>query len=340
MKYLFLGDPHVQKSNLEESARLMKWVISNLIDGQTQLIILGDLYHDFGTVRVEVLSFWDYWLREAAKIAKVFVITGNHDMNSECTHTALTAHASIPEVKIVGPNEYLEIAGYKEKIFLLPFHRHNENFTAAVKSVAAFGATTVICHQEFDGAKYETGMYAPHGAKLEELPSSVNFISGHIHTAQLITDPATGVGRVLYLGTPRQLTRADIGTTKVITLWDEYAGIFKSIPTPREVSEPFEYIVIDENNPDPVVPSSPRVYVDVKGSAEFIKKVIRKMPEGVKLRAFPETEHNSATVKESSGIPVAFHGWWSNFECTNSAAKDSALKIIYEKCPILKGGIK
>ena len=335
MKYLLLGDPHVCKANLDESARLMKWVIS-MLDRDTRLIVLGDAFNDFGVARVEVIAFWDYWLKEAAKVTTVYVITGNHDMNSECTETALIAYESIQNVHIVMPGKYLELQmTNKEIIFLLPFYRHNEDFIKAVNEAKALGATYVICHQEFNGAQFETGMYTPHGVKLEELPKGIKFISGHIHKEQQINDGQEV--KVLYPGTPRQLTRADIGEVKGVTLWNEATGIFEKIPTPKEVCEPFSYIVIDENNPNPTIEPSQRTYVDIKGSAEFIKKAMKKLPDEVKVRTFPENESTAIAVKESHGIPAAFAAWWWLYKVSDKDKKAEALRILYEKCPVLKG---
>ena len=65
MMKLLLGDPHVKKSNLEESQKLMNFVIDVAVSRKVDSIeILGDLFHTHAVKRLEVEDFWIKTLKE------------------------------------------------------------------------------------------------------------------------------------------------------------------------------------------------------------------------------------------------------------------------------------
>lgn len=324
---LFVGDPHVQKTNLEESERLMKWIVTVAQAHNAQILLAGDLYNDFAVKRVEVEEFWNRHLRA---MGRPIVLTGNHDMNSDCSSSALTVHRDQCALLVDGPMKINDVG-------FLPFIRDNQVFIKEALGLYQQGVRLIFCHAEFAGSQYENGFYAPHGIDLMEMPSDLLFISGHIHKQQEF-------GNVWYPGTPRQLTRSDVGQTKGVWIISAATGVLSRnfIPTPENVCVPFKQITITPDTKEiPGIPESDRVYVDIQGPKEFIDKMLKKIPNQAKIRTFPDQEKPVHGISESDGIPVAFLKYAAKYAADKQLPPEVAKAVmdkIYHKCPMLKMG--
>jgi DNA repair exonuclease SbcCD nuclease subunit len=321
---LLVGDMHVKKDNIDESTLLIEWINRmSQENGNLPVVFLGDQYNDFGIAKVEVTDFWKwaYSYIEAPTISLV----GNHDANSDMSLNFMTLHADHTYV-VDGPT----YVGF-DQYLLLPFYRKAEEFLDIVNSTPR-KPKTIICHQEFNGAQYENGFYAPHGADPTLINGSVErIISGHIHKKQAFE-------RVVYPGTSRHLTRSDIGEEKGVHILKD--DTFTFIPTPKEVSEPFVHYEISKGAQTlPIIDSSERVFIDIKGDESFVRKQLKAMPKGAKVRTFVEQETSTVTVKESEGIPKAFFSYYMEYANQNNlgtAETKVILDLIYQKCPSLK----
>lgn len=327
MKILFVGDPHVQRSNLDESERLMEWIRITAKKNNAKVLFAGDLYNDFAVKRVEVEEFWDKHLRS---MDNPVVITGNHDMNSDATASALTVHKSICEI-IDSP----KMASFGDFAFM-PFIRDNALFIRECLKLHSLGAKLIFCHAEFNGAQYENGFYSPHGIDPKELPTDLRFISGHIHKEQEF-------GNVWYPGTPRQLTRSDVGEVKgihLLTIENNVLSKKEFIATPEEVCTPFRQITITpETVSIPVIPISDRVYVDIQGPKDFISAVLKSIPNQAKIRTFPDQDARIDKISETDGIPIAFMKYAEKFSEEKKLPEEIKNKVIqkvYSHCASLK----
>lgn len=323
-KFIFVGDMHVKRSNLEESQRLMDWIIEEATKRKLAVVFSGDQYNDFGMSHVDVVDFWSRnYTDMTKKLMAVYSIVGNHDQNFDGTKSFMSVHKDTavfdePSITVdFGPD-----------VLFLPFFRKNEDFIQAIKDNPA---KVVICHQEFNGCQYENGFYSPHGCDPKEIPVVVEWVlSGHIHKEQ-------SFDKIQYPGTPRQLTRSDIGSEKGIFVINLEDYSMEKIPTPAEVCEPFTHIEITaETDLKKIkITDSSRVFVDIKGSSDFVKKALKKMPQSAKVRTFPDSEAVNIEVKESEGIQQAFAKYAEAYLEGNDNAS-SVLKKVYDKCPALK----
>ena len=321
--YVWVGDPHVKKTNIEESYRLIRWIDKEAQKRNAPVVFAGDQYNDFGVARVEAVQFWSNAFNEMN--SKVIAIVGNHDANSDVSLNFMDIHKH--QVLVV--DKPIIIDG----VLLLPFFRKNELFIKAMEE--AFGATEVFCHQEFNGCQYENGFYSPHGVDPELIPSHIKQItSGHIHKNQEF-------GKIWYPGTARHLTRSDIGEKKGVFFVNRKAGTREFIPTPKEVSEPFVSIdITPDHTPELPNTESSRVFVNIKGPKDFIKKTLKSIPEGFKVRTFPESNATEVKVKESEGIPKAFLSFALEYANKNGLGNNefkAILNQVYDKCAFLKG---
>ena len=332
--YLLVGDMHVRKQDIEECYRFIQFVVYTATKSTTKarstIIFLGDQYNDFGIARLEVMEFWDWaYSLLAEKGLSNFSLIGNHDINGDASASAMTVHKNLTNLvtkqgAIIDPEN--RIAG-------IGFTRNNDEFIKLAHTFAAQGVKTIICHAEIEGAQYDNGFYAPNGVPLASLPTGVQFISGHIHKQQEFAN-------VWYPGSPRYLTRSDIGEVKGI--WTNTGATWELVNTPTDISKPFVAIEVTEGQPIPDIPDSDRTFVDVHGSDEFIQKVCKKLPEAAKVRTFPTETRAAIEIKESEGIPVAFSKYAQQYAADKVLSQNAINQIlgeVYSKCPSLKQGV-
>lgn len=328
MRILWMGDPHVQKSNLEESKRLAYWTreIRDL-HRPDHTVIAGDLYNDFGTKRVEVDEFWTAILRDV--LPDSIVLEGNHDQTPDGSESALAVHEG--RCFLVR-----RATMYHGNVGLMPFVRDNDDFLHLCQALYNQGARVIFCHADVNGAQYENGFYSPHGADISGLPKDLKLISGHIHKQQEF-------GNVWFPGTPRHLTRSDVGEQKGLWLIDTVSGERQFFPTPENVATPFRELVITPENagaiPDFSKVGNERLYVDVHGTKDFVSEILKKVPETARVRTFVDTGSKQSDVNETDGIPLAFMKYAAKYAAENNLTPEVARKVlekVYAKCPSLR----
>lgn len=346
MRYCLVGDLHVKLDNLKESRRVIEWVAQEAKRHDATPIFMGDQFDSMSVIRAEVLEFWVWaygYLNntisgDATKPCTISLV-GNHDINSDGTASAMSAFESVTTVV-----DARGLAMLDGNVGAIGFIRDNDKFAAMASAAVQMGCKYLLCHAEFNGAMYENGFYSPHGIDLEKIPNNIQYISGHIHKRQTFGTTVTGQPRIIYIGTPRQLTRSDIGEVKGICLFTPATGDGTFIQTPINVSDPYvEVNIVEGQDYDLNLPS--RVYVNIHGSKEFIKKVCKELPDETKTRTFPTGDVKVSEVKESEGVPVAFGKYCRTFFNGDNATYITAdeakavLELVYKTCPSLKAGV-
>ena len=271
MLILRIGDPHVKPSNIDESDALMSFVNDMVLKYKPQRIeILGDLYHTHSLIRLEVQDFWNQWLDTLSEAAELFVLVGNHDQsgdyNSQSNALSVFNHIKKRNLKII------DNARHEGPFAYLAYHHNHEELVLKANNMAALGAKVLVCHQTFDGSKYESGMYAPDGID----PALFHYdliISGHIHSTQTIVSPTQ---TVIYPGTAKWDTASDANETKGIWLYehDDVTGsIIKvtMLPT-NEVCTPIISVIWNEGEPMPELPEKAKASVELIGSGDWVTK--------------------------------------------------------------------
>lgn len=330
--FIWVGDLHVKKENIEESNRVMKWVDQQAqVNGGVPVVLAGDQYNDHALARVEVVNFWTECLRNMK--SRVIALVGNHDANPDMSLSFMDNHND--NAFIIGSP--LILRGKNNLCGFIPFIRKKEDFINNLHEFAEEGVNTVFCHQEANGCQYENGFYSPGGFELDLVPEKIKLlVSGHIHKSQEF-------GKIWYPGTPRHLTRSDVGEVKGIWLMNSDGSRRCFIPTPKEISEPFNQIDIIEGVTsifDIELTSSARTFVNITGSSDYINNIINAMYGEAKIRTFLKSDEVKTEVKESEGIPKAFMDFvmaYSNAKNLGKTEIDLILGKIHDQCPALKG---
>jgi DNA repair exonuclease SbcCD nuclease subunit len=278
MKVLLVGDLHIKKSNLDESKDLLDWIAQ--VAGQHGMtILLGDIYNDHGVVTADVQAVvTDFFTKLEMVCPKVINIEGNHDQAGDEKNSSLYVHSIGHRdlyqdrlVHIFEPNVY-DIPNCA-KLGLIPFRRSNDKFTKESNELHECGCNIILCHQEFNGAVYENGFYAPHGVDPQFNPK-IQFVSGHIHQQQQFSN-------VWYPGAPRWLTKSDANSPR--GLWsieiDDTGITSRTFISSNHVSPEYHLVTLDDNSLESMIdyPKKDKIYIEYIGNnQDSIKKIQKK----------------------------------------------------------------
>lgn len=313
MRLLAVGDVHATPAELDDCRRLMALVQEKAVEHRVPVLLLGDLYHTMAVIRSEVMNFWRETFSELNAALEmsgwrprsgadpVYALVGNHDYAGEGTSIhAMAAHQGAVHV-VDAP---FELGG----VLYLPYYSDRQAFIDACQ--AHPGCPTVICHQTFDGARYDNNFYAPDGVDQDLIPQEL-VLSGHIHTGQ-------SFGKITYLGAPRWRTLSDANIDRAIWLLDfDDTGRLTS-KTPFDTGQVCRQIKSCIDTPQTPVegPLDPKHdwRIDIKGPAAWIEQRKRELGgDGVKIRTF-NTSTSSPRVRESEGIEKAFASYLTSFK--------------------------
>lgn len=335
-KDLFVGDLHVQINNLEDSKKLFKFIKETFIEnGCQRLILLGDVFHTHAVIRQEVgyavLNFLKEFYYEVVMTNKtrIIIIAGNHDGISPKNTEQNALSLILQEYStIVSGDEYLVMPdGY----VFMPFMADQEKFLINAKN--AFNTASkftnipvLICHQTFDGAAYENGMLCPDGIDSNLLPYTV-IISGHIHKKQIVND------KVIYLGTPRQITAGEANEEKfiyIVTRKEDETISFNPIST-NHIVKCYYVLDVDEFNLDKIQLDQydfekDDIRLRITGSESFYESVKKRYSnyEG-KVKFIPNITRD---VTKSTSIEL------------NTISIEEALKMYIEKIADIENDLR
>ena len=313
MRLLLVGDPHVTVEELGDAQGLLDGV--HALYGQLgpdKVIFMGDLHHNHAVTRVEVT---DFWLRNLARFPKdkLVLILGNHDRPNDASSTAhaLQAYHSLAAV-VSG------VQSLGEGVFVAPyFHSRGD----LVESMQQFNKSVkvLLCHQTFDGSRYENGFFAPDGLD-PRLLGIQRVISGHIHTSQALNWEE---GYVQYIGSPRWRSISDANVNKSVVLYDTETDIFQGFDTQNWCSPIGKATLSNVKELDTVSfvrnPKA-RLHLDVVGAkveVEVQTALIKAQVPRAKIRpVYTDQSNKRLSVTESEGVFNALRRYVAAFRPT------------------------
>lgn len=298
MKILRLGDPHGKVSNLDEMSDLINFVTEIAIKEKVERIeILGDLFHTHAILRLEVLDFWIWALELLADICEVIVLVGNHDMSGD-----YNSNTSALDVFMKLKNKNLHIVNIPRvmgTIGYVPYMHDGAKFVDAANHLLQYGAKILVCHQTFNGSKFENGFYAPDGID----PELVKFdliISGHIHAQQKF-------GKVIYPGTARWDTASDANQPKGIWIYthDDANGdiISEEFISTEKICKPiYSFTYREGDTTPPSWQEGAKVAVELVGSSVWVVSQKEKLKGKCSVKTKITDKQNSETRKTGGNL--------------------------------------
>ncbi len=214
-----LGDLHlgVKNASIEWSDIQSDFLVNTFIeaidkdgfDPETDILIqVGDWHHVRESTNVRIQ-------RSSLNIAKVLcnkfkrgvhVILGNHDVyykDQNDVHSLVGFNEIFDNFHIYESPKILNLNSHK--FLMLPWIDSTDKFRENISKYRS--ADFVVCHADIKGAKLSKTTKLDHGVEYSELNNYKRVYSGHIHIRQ-------DRDNVLYVGTPYQMDRGDIGNSK------------------------------------------------------------------------------------------------------------------------------
>jgi DNA repair exonuclease SbcCD nuclease subunit len=328
MRFLFVGDPHARVSNLDEMRKLIDFLCALENRERFDFIFLaGDLFNDHAVVRLEVAQFWrESLIKLSGAYRQVSVLVGNHDMagNKQMEKGTNALHLVTKEIsKVELIDRPMTPDGSSPTVAAIPYMSSEEEFLAEASRLHAEGATDLLlCHQTFNGAKYDNGFYAPGGFDLSKVPQK-QVISGHIHTAQ-------DFDKCWYPGTPRWENRNDANLEKGV--WDvEINGGAMSralISTKDAVTPIVEQIIKEGEEPPPLPYENVKLYVELVGTSEWIKKTKEKYRGIASIKCTPkDTKLKFGSQGRGMTLEQYLDGYFDTSLVSKAALKEAVRKL-------------
>jgi len=166
----------------------------------------------------------------------IVLVPGNHDQYDEYRNALEGLHGG-SSIVVSHPTPQLRIPRFGTIGGAIPYtHDFDSVFQYVLKDRSGAAPKLVFCHHGFKGA-YLNDMYkCRRGGSVRSIPADTLVVSGHYHMPQVL-------GRVVYCGSPYQLTFSEEGQGKGWLLWKDASKSlipirkpFKGLGAPRHVT--------------------------------------------------------------------------------------------------------
>lgn len=185
----------------------------------TVVVCLGDVFHDRKSIDIDVNELCINTFEKIASIIPCYIINGNHDLSKKTNkgNSSLRSLTNIKNLTVIKEPTLMKFkAGTKlvASIAAIPYlgDCNDEN-----KWLVEFSgkAEYAFMHTDISKMKFDNGMTIVGAVDAEKFSGRV--ISGHIHKRQ-------ETPKVVYVGSPYQMSRGDIGNQKGIYLLNLETG--------------------------------------------------------------------------------------------------------------------
>jgi DNA repair exonuclease SbcCD nuclease subunit len=226
MKIWFVGDIHFGDHTnsadwLLRQVRMFDKFIGSTINIGDPVVFMGDIFDNRQAINVKVMDEAIDCIENFAKTNKVYIIAGNHDVyyvdNNDVT--TLKLFRNNRDITVFTKSKEFEIYGIK--FLAAPWCKDNTKIVDAINN-SSEDVKVVLMHADVSGMAYDNGEEIKNGVDLDAITKNVFMISGHIHAMQKKKN-------LLYVGTPMQLDRGDMGKKKGIFCMDVEDKSIKSM---------------------------------------------------------------------------------------------------------------
>lgn len=191
---------------------------SNMKDGDV-LFILGDVFDNRQSIDTLVSDTIQDIIHDISKLLPVHILCGNHDMYKRVDNdvNSLRVLSYFENVHVYTKPTIL--SNNEVKILLLPY---SEDYDVELETINKSKCDYLFAHADIMGMKLDNGMDVKKGLNLSK--SNLKMVlSGHIHKRQL-------KNKVVYIGSPYQTKRSDMGDEKGVYLFNANANSLEFFP--------------------------------------------------------------------------------------------------------------
>ena len=219
---LFIADIHlgVRSSSEEWQENIKKYFYEWFIpyikkylkkNPKTILLALGDIYDDRKAIDINVNELTIDIFEDLGKLFNVYIINGNHDLSKKTNkgNSSLRSLEYVPGVTVIKEPTLLEISDNNKlmsKMIAIPYlgsHEDENRYLLEYSEKTDYA----LMHTDISKMKLDNGMTIIGAVDATNYKGHI--FSGHIHKRQEMNN-------VIYVGSPYQLRRSDIGNTKGI----------------------------------------------------------------------------------------------------------------------------
>lgn len=328
MRYLLVGDMHCTRPEIDDCRKIIDYIKTIVVTHKVEWVVfMGDQTNNHAVLDSYVMDFWKASFKELSKLAPIIVLVGNHDQaNSKDVNTIDSMSIFKNKRVSIIDRPTISLTG----ICYVPYIHDSAEFIKIANSFPK--EKTLICHQSFNGARYENGHPIEDGADANKVPQQ-HIFSGHIHNKSKF-------GKLNYVGSPRWRVILDSNQEKSLLMVDFVDGVpveTKEFPTNTIVPK-FHAFKDTEDEPCEIgsmVKEGDKVCVDVYGSFGYVERRRLDFPKSYRVRVFP-VHKASITVKESDGTDVALSKFLNSFVTKHGSDKDLLIKEVKERLKEMK----
>lgn len=175
------------------------------------LAVLGDVYDDRKSIDINVNDMSIDIFEILGSLLPVYIINGNHDLSKKTNkgNTSLRTLTNIPGITVIKEPTLLKIKSGNKIISNIISIPYLGNHIEENKILMEYSDKTdyAFMHTDISQMKFDNGMTIV-GA-VDSTVYKGEILSGHIHKRQELNN-------VIYVGSPYQLKRSDIGNIKGI----------------------------------------------------------------------------------------------------------------------------
>jgi DNA repair exonuclease SbcCD nuclease subunit len=316
-RILRVGDPHVTLSNLEDSKKLIGFIIAMAHEYKVDRVeFLGDLFHTHAVKRLEVEKFWlESFEKILANKIPILCLVGNHDQIGKGSEdfSALDAF-KLPNLTVVKSPISLDGITY------VGYYRDTNKL---VELANRLPNACLVAHATFTGAQYENGFYAEDGVD-PGLFHHDTILSGHIHKAQQ-------VGKCTYIGTPKWDTISDANQDKGVWIFDHADTgeiLSEHFISTKNVVTPITHYVVNEGDELPDLKEDHRNYVELIGKSSWILKIKKQIKTKAQIKGRPTDRVTRKTLDSSGQIPNIIEYLMDHFDIRKDVDKQDLKSYI------------
>lgn len=231
------------------------------------LCCLGDVYHDRKSIDIDVNNLSIDIFEEISSLIPVYIINGNHDLSKKTNkgNSSLRSLGNIPNCTVIKEPTLLKFMEGTKTVANMAAIPYLGDCNDENKCLVEFSGSAeyALMHTDISKMKFDNGMTIVGAVDAEKFDGKI--LSGHIHKRQ-------EANNVIYVGSPYQLSRGDVGNKKGLYVHDlktgdfhftynDYSPVFQKIDitlfmnyTEKEryevLKNNYNDIIIDENSID------------------------------------------------------------------------------------------
>lgn len=224
---LIFSDLHMRESD-EAACFATLDAIARIARPSEIVVCLGDFWHVRGAVPVGLLyrvsSFMRAWL--ISRTGPFIVVPGNHDQDDVMGSNGLDFLGLAPNVVVA--NSPMHVSGFDDDsahmvAACIPYRKSVDEGRAFL---AQAGHQFAFVHGEVRGAYMNDHVKSETGFDVDDFKYTAGLaFFGHWHRHQVLAD-----GRIVYVGSPRQVSASEAGQAKGIVRVKVETGQWQHIP--------------------------------------------------------------------------------------------------------------